>query len=118
MDSHSLDCDTFTTFFTSDPTLNFQGQITTGRDAIKATCLYLFKTMPFRKHTITEAYSFGWDTTQVVLTGGVQYGVKSIDEKSREWTEIFVVQTVDEEVKIQSARIFAVGSAIVWEDLQ
>ena len=44
------------------------------------------------------------------MTGSVKYGTESVDEKERQWTEIFELVEGDGGLKIQSERVFAVGA--------
>ena len=83
--------------------------MSTGTAAIKQTCLAIFKTIPYRKHYFTKAYSFGRDDKEIVLMGSVKYGMNSVDEKSREWTEIFALSADEGEIKIKSERVWAVS---------
>jgi hypothetical protein len=103
-----LGCINFTNFFAPDAAYNFQGQISAGSNAIHQTCLDVFQAIPYREHSFTKAYTFGWNGHEIALEGTVRYGMDVSKNLTREWCEIFELVETNGQLKIETERVFVV----------
>ncbi|KAF1996495.1 hypothetical protein P154DRAFT_623115 [Amniculicola lignicola CBS 123094] len=104
--------DKYVSFFTEDATLIMASKTGKGSSEILGMRKALWEKVASRKHVASKIFPFGPDSSEVMLRGTVQYGLKAGGESGLEWAAYARLVKVDGRVKMEFYQVYLDTGAV------